>query len=53
MVSIDEAHCVSQWGQDFRPHYLDIMEFVTTLPNRPVMSAFTDHCYAFGKRGYY
>ncbi|HCT95764.1 DNA helicase RecQ [Vagococcus sp.] len=41
MVSIDEAHCVSQWGQDFRPHYLDIMEFVTTLPKRPVMSAFT------------
>ncbi len=41
MVCIDEAHCVSQWGQDFRPGYLDIKEFIGTLPKRPVVSAFT------------
>lgn len=41
MVAVDEAHCVSQWGQDFRPSYLKIMEFVQKLPYRPVISAFT------------
>lgn len=41
MISVDEAHCVSQWGQDFRPSYLKIMEFVDRLDNRPVISAFT------------
>lgn len=41
MVAVDEAHCVSQWGQDFRPSYLKIMEFVERLPYRPVISAFT------------
>ena len=41
MVTIDEAHCVSQWGQDFRPSYLTIPEFVAALPKRPVVSAFT------------
>ena len=41
MVAVDEAHCVSQWGQDFRPSYLKIMEFIERLPNRPVVSAFT------------
>ena len=41
MVAVDEAHCVSQWGQDFRPGYLKIEEFLRTLPNRPVVSAFT------------
>lgn len=41
MVAVDEAHCVSQWGQDFRPGYLKIMEFVARLPKRPVISAFT------------
>lgn len=41
MVTVDEAHCVSQWGQDFRPSYLSIPEFVETLPQRPVVSAFT------------
>ena len=41
LVVIDEAHCVSQWGQDFRPSYLDIPEFVDKLPRRPVVAAFT------------
>ncbi len=41
MVTIDEAHCVSQWGQDFRPSYLRIAEFIASLPARPVVSAFT------------
>ena len=41
MVAVDEAHCVSQWGQDFRPSYLKIMEFIDKLPQRPVVSAFT------------
>ena len=37
----DEAHCISQWGQDFRPSYLKIPEFVASLPRRPVLGAFT------------
>lgn len=41
MVAVDEAHCVSQWGQDFRPSYLKIVEFIEALPTRPVISAFT------------
>ena len=41
MVAVDEAHCVSQWGQDFRPSYLKIVEFVERLPYRPVIGAFT------------
>ena len=41
MVSVDEAHCISQWGQDFRPSYLRISEFIDRLPVRPVVSAFT------------
>lgn len=41
MVAVDEAHCISQWGQDFRPSYLRIPKFVENLPHRPVLSAFT------------
>jgi len=41
MVAVDEAHCVSQWGQDFRPSYLKIVDFIEKLPKRPVISAFT------------
>lgn len=41
VVAVDEAHCVSQWGQDFRPSYLKIIEFVDRLPTRPTIAAFT------------
>lgn len=41
MIAVDEAHCVSQWGQDFRPSYLKIIDFIGRLPKRPVISAFT------------
>ena len=41
MVTIDEAHCISQWGQDFRPSYLKILQFIDRLPVRPIVSAFT------------
>lgn len=41
MVVVDEAHCVSQWGHDFRPSYCAIKDWVATLPQRPVMGAFT------------
>ena len=41
LLAVDEAHCVSQWGQDFRPNYLDVPAFVRRLPRRPVLAAFT------------
>ena len=40
-VIIDEAHCISEWGHDFRPSYRLIGEFLETLPKRPVVGAFT------------
>lgn len=41
MVTVDEAHCISQWGQDFRSSYLKIIDFVEQLPGNPIISAFT------------
>lgn len=41
MITVDEAHCISQWGQDFRPSYLKIVNLIKRFPKRPVVSAFT------------
>lgn len=41
MVAVDEAHCISQWGHDFRPSYRKIPQFLRNLPRRPIISAFT------------
>ncbi|MDO4614259.1 MAG: ATP-dependent DNA helicase RecQ [Lachnospiraceae bacterium] len=40
-IAVDEAHCISEWGDDFRPAYRRIPEFVSHLPARPVLAAFT------------
>ena len=40
-LAVDEAHCISQWGQDFRPSYLRIVQFIENLPRRPVVGAYT------------
>lgn len=40
-LAVDEAHCISQWGQDFRPSYLRIVNFIESLPYRPVVGAYT------------
>ena len=41
LAAVDEAHCISQWGQNFRPSYLKISDFMASLPHRPVVAAFT------------
>lgn len=41
LFAVDEAHCVSQWGQDFRPNYLKIKDFIDLLPKRPPVGAYT------------
>ncbi|MDO4400322.1 MAG: DNA helicase RecQ [Coriobacteriia bacterium] len=41
LVAVDEAHCISRWGQDFRPSYMGISDFIEALPTRPVVAAFT------------
>lgn len=41
LIAVDEAHCISQWGQDFRPSYLKIIHFINKLPERPCVAAFT------------
>ncbi|WP_371361526.1 ATP-dependent DNA helicase RecQ [Sporomusa rhizae] len=41
MLAVDEAHCVSQWGHDFRPSYRAVSSFIASLPKRPIIGAFT------------
>ena len=41
MFAIDEAHCISRWGHDFRPSYMEIADVILNLPKRPVVTAFT------------
>ena len=41
LLAVDEAHCISQWGQDFRPSYRKILDFLQKLPHRPALAAFT------------
>jgi len=40
-IAIDEAHCISQWGHDFRKSYLNVPNFIKQLPNKPIITAFT------------
>jgi len=41
LLAVDEAHCVSQWGHDFRPDYLNVKQYIALLPKRPIVAAFT------------
>lgn len=41
MIAVDEAHCISSWGNDFRPEYMKIVQFIQAMPKRPVVAAFT------------
>ena len=53
LVAVDEAHCVSQWGQDFRPSYLKIAAFLARLPRRPAVGAFHGHRDRTGPPGHH
>ena len=48
-VIVDEAHCISQWGQNFRPSYLKIADFITALPKRPAVAVNAPTTGRFGK----
>ena len=48
LLAVDEAHCISQWGQDFRPSYLKIADFINELGYRPTIAAFTATACVFG-----